>query len=412
MSQPFRILGASLLLGAAMLACALPVTSQSVDQAATVVAQTLAALSPVAAGSSTPPATPLATQPPSPSPTGDLLPHSVYFLNNDKAGLLQIYRIAKDGKTVQQITFEPAKVDIFDVSPVDGSVAYVSNNQMLLVDANGAGRKLLVDGGAVDDNTRFTNGVGTPVWSPDGKTIAFSHDGLNFYALDTGAINKVLENQIDTSSGFPMVRELYAPSKYSPDGSQLLINISFFEAGTFGIYKPADNTVLRFSRPDGGNVCCDVRWVPDGTGLYAASPAIGFFDSGLAFVDAGTGVANLLLPGSAPDGTYNFALGPQVGRDGKLYFFFANLPQIPTSSHAPMKLVRSDTDGATGRAELSSETFATLNEVLWAPDASLAVIAEGPTDDVNAGGIASIVYPDGRPDVPLTDFALEMHWGP
>jgi WD40 repeat protein len=402
-----RILGALLLLGAAILACASPFTAQQVDSAATAVAQTLAAVSPPAVLP-----TPAPTQPPTPSLVPELLPHSLYYLASDQGGKLQVFRLATDGKTVGQITFEPAPVDSFDVSPVDGSVAYGSNNQLFLVDANGAGRRVLVDGGPVDDNNRFTNSVGVPVWSPDGKTIAFSRGGLNFYSLDTGAINQVLDNQIDTSAGFPIVREIYSPNRYSPDGTRLLINIGFNEAGTFGIYKPADNTLVRFNRPDGGITCCEVRWVPDGSGLYAASPTIGMVDSGLAYVDANTGLVSVLLPGSAPDTTYNFAAGPQVGTDGKLYFFFNNLPQIPVGGHTPMYLVRSDTDGVTGRSKLKPDVYDNLNEVLWAPDASLALVAVGPTPDAYAGGILKIVYPDGRADVHLLDFAQDLHWGP
>ncbi|MGE5072606.1 MAG: TolB family protein [Anaerolineae bacterium] len=403
-----RILGAVLLLGAAILACASPFTAQQVDSAATAVAQTLAAIP-------TPPAvlpTPAPTQPPTPSPVPDVLPHSLYYLGNGPAGKLQVFRLAVDGKTVQQITFEPAAVDSFDVSPVDGSVAYGSNNQLFLVDANGAGRRLLVDGGPVDDNNRFTNSVGVPVWSPDGKTIAFSHGGLSFYSLASGAINQVLQNQIDTSAGFPIVREIYAPNRYSPDGTKLLINIGFYEAGTFGIYKPADNSLVRFNRPDGGITCCEVRWVPDGSGLYVASPTIGMVDSGLAYVDSSTGLVSVLLPGSAPDATYNFAAGPQVSTDGKLYFFFNNLPQIPTSGHTPMYLVRSETDGVTGRTKIKPDVYDNINEVLWAPDASLAGVVMGSTADMYAGGILEFVYPDARADVRLLDFAQDLHWGP
>jgi Tol biopolymer transport system component len=407
-----RTLLAILLLTAAVLACASPLAltqPAQVDQSATFVAQTLQAVMPFA--SPVPQAVASPSPLPSPSPS-QLLPHSLYFLNNDKTGLLQVFRLERDGKTARQITFEPAAVDSFAVSLKDGSVAYVSNNQLLLVDVNGAGRRVLVDGGNPPPEDNFTKRVGSPVWSPDGAAIAFSLDGLNFYALNTGAVSKVLENQIDRSQGFPMVRELYAPNAYSPDGSKLLINIGYYEAGTFGIYYPSGNTLVRFSRPDGNLVCCDVRWVPDSSGLYVAAPTMGMFDSGLWYADASNGNVATLLPGSAPDGTYNFADAPQVGPDGKLYFFFNNLKEIPSSGHTPLYMVRSASDGVTGRTELQPTLFENVNEVLWAPDASLAVVAYAPTQDVYGGGQAVLEYPDGRPSVLLTDFAMQMKWGP
>lgn len=422
-SRSTRVLAAVLLLMAVMLACAVPPLPAQVNDAATTVARTMQALtsatpqpspqaSPVVAGTAT--STPTSPSVASPSPTSNPnpLPHSLYFLNNDKNGLVQVFRLGRDGQTLVQITYEPALVDTFDISPKDGSVVYVSNNQLLWVDSNGAGRRVLVDGGPVDDSHRLTNTVGTPVWSPDGTTIAFSYDGLDFYTLSTGAVNKVLENKIDTSAGFPVVGELYSPSRYSPDGSILLINIGFNEGGTFGIYHPSDNTLLRFKRPEGGIVCCNVDWVPDGSGLYASSSTIGMIESGLWYINAADGNVTTLLPGSAPDGTYNFAMAPQVGSDGKLYFFFNNLPVIPVTSHTPLVLVRSGSDGVTGRTQLKPDTFENINEVLWASDASLAVVAFAPVQDVVQGGQAEIVYPDARPNVLLASFAEQLHWGP
>jgi Tol biopolymer transport system component len=425
-----RIFITALLLAAALLACALPGAPSQINDAATAVAQTMQALVPSTAAASPLPSpapgnaatnttAPQATASPSaasPSTTSasnsNPLPHSLYFLNNDSGGLLQIFRIERDGHTVHQITFEPAAVDRYDLSPIDGSVVYASNNQLLLVDSNGAGRRLLLDGGPLDDNNRFTNGVGMPVWSPDGQTIAFNHGGLNFYSISTGAVSRVLENQIDTSSGFPVVRELYAPVKYAPDGSKLLISIGFYEGGTYGIYIPANNTLVRFKRPDGANICCQLDWVPDGSGLYASSSTIGLIDSGLWYVNPTDGSVATLLVGSAPDGTYNFAAAPQVGPDGKLYYFFNNLPAIPANGHTPLVLVRSGSDGATGRQQLKPDVFDNTNEILWAPDASLAVVVFAPTQDIFQGGRAEIVYPDARPNILLVPFAEELHWGP
>jgi Tol biopolymer transport system component len=407
---------AAALVTASILACALPSPSPvpQQDLAATIVIQTMQALS-TAAPPISPSAAPAAT---SVSPTTipslipNILPHSLYFLSNDKTGLLQIFRMERDGKSVNQITFEPAAVNSFDVTARGGAVAFISNNQLLWVDANGAGRRVLLDGGPVSDNDRFTQSVGTPVWSPDGGTIAFSHNGLNFYTMSTGVTNNVMENKIDNSAGFPVVRELYAPALYSPDGSRLLINISFNESGTFGIYSLGDNTLVRIKRTDGGIICCTLRWVPGGGGLYAASSTIGVIDSGLWYINAADGTATTLLPGSAPDGTYNFADAPNVGADGQLYFFFNNLKEIPASGHTPLYLVRSGTDGVSGRTLLKPDVLQNINEILWAPDGGFAVVAFAPAQDVSPGGQAEIVYLDDRPDVILTSFAEQMRWGP
>jgi WD40 repeat protein len=406
-----RVLIAPVALAAAILACAAPtapLAPSTLEPVSTVVAKTMQAIltsSPAAAPTAT--LAPLAT----PTPTA-VLPHSLYFLNKDDGGVTQVFRLEVDGHTVRQITFELMPVDAFAVAPAGGSVAYTSNNQLFLADATGAGRRMVLDGGPVDDNNRWTNTVGAPVWSPDGQTLAFSHGGLNFLSIGTGSIDRTLENQVSTTAGFPMVNELYAPNAYSPDGSQLLINITFFEAGTFGIYLPSNDALIRLKRPEGGIVCCHVNWIPDGSGLYVSSPTLGMNDSGLYFADAATGSVTTLLPGSPADGTYNFADAPQVGPDGRLYFFFNNLPAIPTSSHTPLFLVRSSSDGVTGRTQLLPEPFQNANEILWAPDASLAVLVTADQDQVAAGGQVQIIYPDGRPAVKLVQFARAIRWGP
>jgi hypothetical protein len=102
-------------------------------------------------------------------------------------------------------------VSSYDVSKVDGSVAYVANNQMLLINANGSDRRVLVDGGAVDVNNPYLNNIVNPVFSPNGKTIAYGHKGLSFYALDTDVSNLVLENDFDDLETVCLFRELYWP---------------------------------------------------------------------------------------------------------------------------------------------------------------------------------------------------------
>ncbi len=406
-----KLLIPAVIIAAIVQACASPTGTQAPSQPATTAATRTVEGTP----SPFPPpsASPVAASPPSPSAVPTLLPHSLYFLNRDSAGVLQVFRLEADGQTVRQVTSESAEVNTFDVSRQDGSVAYTSNNQLLLADANGAGRRILLDGGPITDANRLTNSVGLPVWSPDGQTLAFTYGGLNFYAMSSGTTTKVLENKIDTSQGFPIVGELYSPNGYSPDGSKLLVNIGLNEGGTFGIYDPSTNGLVRFTNSSGGLVCCRVDWTPDGSRLYVSNQFLGMFESGLFSVDSATGVVSTLLPGAASDNTFNFAYAAQVGQDGKLNFFFNNLTAVPNPGSTPLYLVRSDPDGVGNRTNLQPNTFDNITEVLWAPDASLAIVATLPPDAIkDAGGQVEIIYPDGRQSIALPSFAQQMRWGP
>ena len=76
-------------MGLTILACALPLGSgeqpSSPDQVATIVAQTLQAVTPAATEIS--------------NPSEAWLPHSFYSLGRDAAGHTQVFRIDRDGKT-------------------------------------------------------------------------------------------------------------------------------------------------------------------------------------------------------------------------------------------------------------------------------------------------------------------------
>ena len=396
----FGILAAVL----AILACTSPLAVATLQPPGTGVALTLQAV-----------ASETAAALPAPSPTltvPPLLPRPLYFLDHDAAGLSQIFRLEVDGHTVRQISFEPMTVDSYGVSPKDGQIAYTSNNQLFLIGSDGSARQLLLDGGPVDENNRWTHSVGAPVWSRDGAMLAYSYGGLNLLTFSDGQTRRILDNQVDTTPGFPIVHEIYSPASFSPDGTRLLVSIGFYEGGTYGIYSLAGGTLTRLRRADGGTVCCHTSWIPDGTGIYITSPSLGMIESGLFYADAFSGQVSALLSAHPADGTYNFADAAQPGPDGKLYFFFNSLPEIPASGHTPLYLVRSSSDGITGRTRLLPDAFHNLNEILWSPDASLAILVIAPDPNTYTGGRAEIVYPDARPAVPLVPSAQHLQWGP
>jgi hypothetical protein len=404
MNKQIRPFVAFLILAIAMMACALPGSpTPSPDAVSTVVALTLQALTPT----SDPGA--------SPEPAAGLLPHSLYYLGTDRAGLTQVFRLERDGTTMSQVTSEPVNVLTFGVSPVDGSLAYVIENQLLLVNGDGSDRRVLVEGEALDVNNPFVNRISNPVFSPNGETLAYSHKGLNFYSLSTGVSNLVLENQIDEiSEGLLFPKELYIPEKYSPEGSKLLITLAYYEGASAAIYYPESTSLVRLSGAEGAMICCgDQSWTPDNSAFYSANPSMGMFSSGMWRVDAASGAVTTLLPGEAGEGLYNIPDEPFLALDGQLYYFYAEVA-APDGFvvRPPLQIVRSQPDGVTGRTVIREETFEMLNEAIWFPDASAVIVAIAPNQDVYQGGQAEIVYLDGRPNVPLATFAQEMEWGP
>ncbi len=408
MNERFQTFFALLILTIINVACTSPAVDagtqpSSADQVATVVVMTLQALTPEADTGQTP-------EPEAPADA--LLPHTFYFLGSDNAGLTQVFRIERDGKTQKQLTFEPVSVKDYDVSLADGSVAYVAGNQLLLVNADGSDRRLVVDGGVVDENNPFLNMINSPVFSPNGQTLAYGSKGLNLYLVSSGTSNLVIENRIEDSGGFPFPRELYWPEHYSPDGTKLLITLGYYEGASAAIYDPASKALVRVTGAEGALICCDETvWSADGSSIYSASPTGGMFNSGLWKVNPSDGAVTTLFTSNYDTSSFNYADEPYLAHDGQLYFFFAESTR-ELNSRTPLQLVRSAPDGVTGRTVLRPDTFDSMNEALWAPDASFIVVAFAPTQDVYQGGRAEIVYLDGRPNIVLTPFAQQMRWGP
>lgn len=409
MKNLFRFIIAIIILALSLAACAgnqssAPDAPSSEDQVATVVASTMQALTPNS---------PDPQNPPTPQPSG-LLPRSLYFLNNDNAGIAQVYRLETDGKTIAQITAEPAKVDSYDVSQVDGSVVYASNNQILLINADGSGRRMLIDGGAQDEINPFINAVRYPVFSPNGKTIAYGYKGLNLYAVDTGISNLVLEDELDDlGNGAIFPRELFWPNQYAADGTKLLITLGYYEGASAAVYYPAASSLVRLNGGEGALICCDAtQWTADGSAFYSASPTAGMFNSGLWRVDASNGNVATLFASNYETSSFNYASEPYLAPDGQLYFFFASA-NSEFNSRTPLQLVRSAPDGVTNRTVLRPESFQLMNEALWAPDASFVVAAIAPSDQIYFGGTLELYYTGAAQNkITLAPFGQQLKWGP
>ena len=388
----------------------------SSDQVETIVASTLQAMAPES--TDVPANGPEASTP--------LLPLSLYFLGISDQADMQIFRMERDGKTQTQLTFEPAPVDQYDVSAMDGSIAYVVNNQLVLSNADGSTRQVLVDGGSPEaNNPRVTS----PVFSPDGKTLAYGHNGLNLYDLATRTSSLVIADQ-RSEMGLPI--ETYSPVRYSPDGTKLLLALGHWEvAPSHAAYHPGTNTLVKYVEVGDYIYCCSFHggpvWSPDSASFYGVASVhdTGYQMGELWRIDAGTGALTRMLPTDLfHTGTdmFNTGIGTAylpkeiyLAPDGHLYFFFGMFQTNSGYWEPPiLNMVRSSPDGVTDRNVLRDENFRLLNEALWAPDASFVITATWPGANWNReGGVLELYPTDGqKAPVWLAPFGQQMKWGP
>ncbi len=344
--------------------------------------------------------------------TAGPLPHSLYFLDGqgDEA---QVWRLEADGLTRLQITHESAGVEKFAVSAADGSLAFVVDTRLFLVGGDGENRRLIADGHQVDPSLEdyvFHGLIGQVVFSPDGRTLAYSFDGLHLYDLATGEDEHVLTNLGNLlGESFVFDRESYSPGPWSPDGRQLLIVMGYFEGSTLAVMDLEAEAPFRRLRSD-GPVCCQYSWAPDGRSVLVANPTFTVVWPGLWRYDAETGEQTVVVPGIAEDGSVNFVGWPQQLSSGELAYFHVNQEQFSPEVGIPLAMVRSRSDGS-DRTQVRPEAFR-IGEALWAQDGSLAVILGN-----CCGGPWQVLLAraDGSPLQVLiedADAVRDLAWGP
>jgi hypothetical protein len=313
-----------------------------------------------------------------------VLPSDLYYSARDPNGKFQVFRLGRDGKTITQITFEktdPTSVDPglasldltnFDISPIDGTIVYCSNNELVSMDANGANRSVLVK----DINSKA---IDSPVWSPDGQSIAYRYDwkDIYLYSISTGKSALLLAaGDIDA----------YGPVLFSPDGKKLLIYhiIESFSAfsGLTKIYDFSSGSITDIAMWADAAACDgDLTWIsPEAFFCYYHMNILQNSRSGLWRVNANDGaLETLLAPSSAYSTTEQIPLviAPRQDETGNLYYLFGDgYPIIKGGLSQPVSLVRSDADGVTNRVALRPEKFLVSNAI-WTPDGQAVVIYQG-----------------------------------
>jgi len=380
--------------------------------------------------------TPIPSITPSPTvtvtPIPISLPAPVYFISGLIGGdesdpspsSYQVWRMETNGITLTQLTFEPSRVVALDVSPQDGSLAYISNNQLILADANGNNRQVLA-GGPLPATPSENDGaieVSSPVWSPDGKSLAYGLNGVNIYTLATGKTTSLIADTIPAADK-PQDLRLYEPWSWSPDGRRILARIGGQECDSMTILPAAGgNPPASFNAENSLFI-----WTGDSQTLYSANPVPGGpcdSQGGLWRVDAATGTVTALDANTADSAVLHLYGWLKLTPAGRLLYFYHEAPAAALNGQTfPHNLYSSDPDGVTDRTVLGQEQFYffdedqylaggsnTFGEVLWSPDGSLAVLFAARA----AGGIQQfwLVRTDGSPVLRLTDMpGSHLRWG-
>ena len=340
------------------------------------------------------------------------LPHSLYYSDGFGEGR-QVWRLKRDGLTHVQITNEAAGVDAFAVSPADGTLAYVSNGQLFLMDGDGESRRLVADARQVDLETEdayYRSMIESPVFSPDGRTLAYGFDGLHLYDLKSGEDKHILTNLGNLlGETYVFAREAYVPGPWSPDGSRLLIIIGYVEWNTLAVMDPDAEQPFTRMRSD-GPLCCLYRWSADSRSVLAANPYYTGTIPGLWRFDAETGEETVVVPGLGEDGSVHFVGWPQQLTSGDLLYFHVNQERFSPDVGIPLRMVHSRPDGS-NLTQVRPEEFHIM-DALWAQDGSLAVILGS---CCGGGRQVILARADGSPLQVLIEQGqriMDLAWGP
>ncbi len=362
--------------------------------------------------SGVPTAAPAPTQQPAPK----VLPRPLYFIGPSQTGN-QIWRLSTDGTSLAQITNEPVEVVNFDVSPADGSIAFVSSNKLIKVDTNGGHRVELLTGPAINPTPgpdQINTQVGSVHWKPDGTLIAYALNGVNTIAANGGAPIIVQANDPIPAPSPTSPARFFWPAAWSPDGSRILMNVSFYpEGGSLAVKIVAGGAPIMVHTPEGWP-CCNPDWSLDGSAIFFANDYPGLIPSGLWRVDAASGQGSTLIVGANQAGTA-FNLVSQVKQlsDQRLYYFMAQANALPDKQPA-VSMTSSAVDGVTDRKQLRTDSYV-VGEALWDPNQTGAVIKDitGAPLDFSGGQSTQLIWLNVNNTVPLKlpAFGFNLRWG-
>ncbi|MCL4507678.1 MAG: DPP IV N-terminal domain-containing protein [Chloroflexi bacterium] len=353
------------------------------------------------------------------------LPAPVYYLGR-LSGSDQIWRVEVDGQTAVQVTHELSPVTDFDVSPTDGKLAFVSNNNLILANPDGSRRTVMVDAHPMptaEDYDVASLLMRQVHWSPDGKRIAYGLGGVNLIDAHDGRLTVLKRDDLkpkspDFKSDGPVYS--YWPLAWSPDGTRILSAVaSYPEGGSLTVLDVSDMTTVDFVS-NAGNGCCSPSWSVDGKSVYYASPWPWMDSSGLWHAEASTGKVTTLIEGFSKTEWREVGF-VHAAKHGVLYYFYGTQSKEPGDLSPdslpmalPITMYSAQADGVSERRRLRNDVHI-VSEVAWAPNEQGALIVDV-VDAVRApsyqvSGTLTYLKTDSSPAIRLPADGRLPHWG-
>lgn len=293
------------------------------------------------------------------------MPAPLFYLHEG-----QIWRLDSNNQTPLQITQEGSPVDGFDVSPSNGVLAFISNNNLITTDQNGCDRQVLREGQSLppitdqlarlNDLDHIASALRSPVWSPDGLQIAFIENGLHVYDLETVQAELIWAQS--TTSSEPNLFE--SVLSWSPDGRYLLVS----QYG-YPIEALQDRwlSVLKLGGPLYPEIATATQasftWSPETAYIFLANAAYGT-DRSLMRCDTETMQCRMIAEFEPARWYYHYAYPFVTANERLLVFMGAS--DDPAQPPEAFNLISLSLDGY-ARASLRSDGYL-LNAALWSPD--------------------------------------------
>jgi hypothetical protein len=345
---------------------------------------------------------PSPTDPPTPEP---LLPQALVFLTREAGWTYKIAKFEQDGSTLTYLTTTPEEIRSFAINPVDGSIAYIANNNIYHMNGDGSGKYILIAGVPPASLIKYdyTEELIGLAWSLDGQTLAFHRGGLNLYHMGTGLIDNLLVNIMRTYGP----EELYFPKQYSPDGSKLLVRVAWMEGGTLGVYDFSDSS-FTYLAPGTGGLEGDFSWSLNSNKVYVAKPYLGMFNSGFWEFNATSGVRNVLIT-DAP-GIFYSPGWPIKLANGEMNFFMATSSTLP-EGYFDLYMVQSVGGDVTNTIILNPNGYP-VQEAEWTSDGAFAAIKlPGYSGEEDPTPI-KIISTDGTTEINVHPNGTMLRWVP